>query len=112
MVNDYIQQAIQGIEAEQEKKIEEAKSKAMLDVAAQNAEIDVSRDKAIEELKAKLNQDVAALQDKFTQERQDIIDASEKQKAENINARISIETASVTAQYTVKLAELRKLIEA
>lgn len=111
MVNDYIQQAIQGIEAEQEQKVEEAKSKAMLDVAEPNAEIDVSRDKAIEELKTKLNQDVAALQEQFTKERQDIIDASEKQKAENINTRISIETASVTAQYGVKLAGLRKLLE-
>ncbi|MCM1437798.1 MAG: hypothetical protein NC131_01110 [Roseburia sp.] len=112
MVNEHIQQAIQSIEAEREQKIAEVKAKVMVEVATQNAEMDRARDKAVEELQTKLNQDVAILQEQFNKQRQEIIEASEKQKEETTNARINIETASVAAQYNNKLTKLRELIEA
>lgn len=112
-INVYIEQAIRGIEAERDQKIEAVKAEIIRDkVAPQNAEIDIKRDNAVQELQTKLNADISALQEKFNTERQAIIDASEKQKADNANMLISVETASINAKYSTKLAELRKLIEA
>lgn len=111
--NVYIEQAIRGIEAERDQKIETIKAEIIRDkVAPQNAEIDTKRDNAIQELQTKLNADISALQERFNIERQAIIDASEKQKADNANMLINIETTSINAEYNTKLAELRKLIEA
>lgn len=113
MINIYIEQAIQGIEAEREQKIANIKAEIMRDkVIPQNAEIDNARDKALQELQTKLNSDISALQEKFARERQDIIDASEKQKTDNANALIGVETVSITAEYDTTLSELRKLIGA
>lgn len=111
--NVYIEQAIRGIEAERDQKIETIKADIMRDkIAPQNVEIDTKRDNAIQELQTKLNADISALQEKFNAERQAIIDASEKQKADNANMLINIETTSINSEYNTKLAELRKLIEA
>lgn len=111
MVNTYIEQAIRGIEDEREQKITEIKTTIIRDkVAPQNAEIDQKRDLAIQELQTKLNADILALQEAFARERQAIIDASEKQKTENASTLIVAETASVTAEYDTKIAELKKLI--
>lgn len=108
----YIKQAISGIETERDQKIETVKAEIIRDkVAPQNAEIDLKRDAAVQELQTKLNADISALQEKFTAERQSIIDAAEKQKADNTNMLIGVETASINAEYNTKLAELRKLIE-
>lgn len=112
-INVHIEQAIHGIEADRDQKIETKKAEIIRDkVAPQNAEIDTKRDNAVQELQTKLNADISALQEKFNTERQAIIDASEKQKADNANMLISVETASINAEYNTKLAELRKLIEA
>lgn len=113
MINTYIEQAIHGIEAERDQKIESVKADIIRDkVAPQNAEIDLLRDRALQEKQEKLNADISALQEKFSDERQAIIDASERQKADNANMLINIETTSINAEYNTKLAELRKLIEA
>lgn len=112
MVNTYIEQAIQCIESEREQLIAEARTKVSLEIAPQNAEIDALRDRALQEKQDKLNLDIAALQEVFVKERQEIIEASEKQKEENTNARINIETARITTEYNTKLAKLRELIEA
>lgn len=111
-INVYIEQAIHGIEAERDQKIETVKAEIMRDkIAPQNTEIDTKRDNAVQELQTKLNADISALQEKFNTERQAIIDASEKQKADNANMLISVETASINDEYNAKLAELRKLIK-
>lgn len=100
MVNTYIEQAIRGIEAEKEQKTAEIKAAIMRDkVAPKNAEIDSIRDRALQEL-----------QEKYTADRQEIIDASEKQKTDNANALIVAETASIAYEYDTKIAELKKLI--
>ena len=112
-VNVYIEQAIRGIEDERDQKIETVKAEIIRDkVAPQNSEIDTKRDNAVQELQNKLSADISALQERFNAERQAIIDASEKQKADNANMLINIETTSINAEYNTKLAELRKLIEA
>ncbi len=112
-INAYIEQAIHGIETERDQKIETVKAEIIRDkVAPQNAEIDTKRDNAVQELQTKLNADISALQERFNIERQAIIDASEKQKADNANMLITIETTSINTKYNTKLAELRKLIEA
>lgn len=101
MVNAYIEQAIHGIEAEREQKIAEIKATIVRDkVAPKNAEIDQKRDRALQEL-----------QEKYTTDRQAIIEASENQKIDNENALIVAETASIAYEYDTKIAELRKLIE-
>lgn len=100
MVNTYIEQAIRGIEVEREQKIAEVKATIVRDkVAPKNAEVDSIRDKALQEL-----------QEKYTTDRQAIIEASENQKADNENALIVAETASVAYEYDTKIAELKKLI--
>lgn len=113
MINAYIEQAIFGIEAERDQRIEAVKAEIIRDkVAPQNAEIDNARDKALQELETKLNLDVSILREKYEGERQKIIDASEKRKTDNANMLINIETTSINAEYNAKLAELKKLIEA
>lgn len=112
-INAYIEQAIHAIEAERDQQIANVKATLLQDkIVPQNAEIDALRDRALQEKQDKLNLDISALQDTFAKERQEIIVASEKQKEDNANALISIETASINAEYSNKLAELRKLIEA
>lgn len=112
-VNVYIEQAIRGIEAERDQKIETVKAEIIRDkVAPQNAEIDTKRDNAIQELLTKRDNEIAKINATYEQDRQAIIDASEKQKADNANMLISVETTSINAEYNPKLAELRKLIEA
>lgn len=113
MINAYIEQAIRNIEIEREQKIEDIRATIMRDkVAPQNAEIDIKRDNAIQEMQTKLNADIAALQEKFTRERQGIIDASERQKNNNAETLINAETASITYEYDLKISELKKIIGA
>ena len=68
-------------------------------VIPKNAEIDQKRDLALQEL-----------QEEYATKRQEIIEASEKQKTENANAIINAETASIVYEYNAKIAELRKII--
>lgn len=108
----YIERAIQSIEAERDQKIADIKANIMVEVAPQNAEIDMARDEVLKERENKLNADIAALQEAYAKERQEVIDASEKKKTDNINMRIAAETASIHAEYNPKIAELKKLAEA
>lgn len=108
----FIEDAIRKIEAAREQAIAGIKATIMRDkVAPKNAEIDTARDKALQELQVKLNADISALQEKFSKDRQEIIEAGEKQKNDNAEALISVETASITVEYDKKLAELKKIIE-
>lgn len=112
-IRTYIEQAIRNIEAERDQQIANIKVAIMQEkVAPKNAEIDMLRDRALQAKQDKLNADILALQEKFATERQEIIDAAEKQKDDNANTLISAETASIAYEYNAKLAELRKLIEA
>ena len=112
-INAHIEQAIHSIETEREQQVATRKAIVMQEkVAPKNAEIDTARDKALQELQTKLNIDITALQEKFATERQAIIDASEQQKADNANALITAETASISYEYNAKIVELKKLIEA
>lgn len=110
-INAYIEQAIRGIENEREHAIAGIKATIMRDkVVPQNAEIDTARDMALQELQVKLNADISALQEKFAKDRQEIIEAGEKQKKDNENMLIGVETASITKEYDEGIAALRKLL--
>lgn len=101
-INAYIDQAIRNIEAERDQQIAAKKAEIMQEkVVPKNAEIDQKRDNALNEL-----------QEKYAIDRQAIIGASEKQKTENANAIINAETASISYEYDIKIAELKKIIGA
>ena len=75
-----------------------------------NREIDTARDKAIAELNAQLNADIAALQAKYGNDKQAIIDAAEKRKAENAESVIATETYMVANQYDKIIASQNDIL--
>lgn len=112
MIKEIIAQAIRQIEAEREQNISEVKSTIMQDkIVPHNIEIDTKRDAALQSLAEKREKDVSDLNAKYEQERQAIIDASEKDKNENANAVVARETYGITVEYDKVLSELRKQIE-
>lgn len=99
-VNAHIEQAIRGIETERDQQIAILRETIIREkVTPKNIEIDQKRDNALQEL-----------QEKYTTDRQAIIDASEKRKADEANTLINAETASIAYEYNTKIAELKKLI--
>lgn len=112
MIKDYIEQAIHLIEAEREQKVEEIKNSIMQDkIMPHNYAIDVSRDNALQELAVKHDKEIADINAKYEQERQAIIVASEKNKADNANTILAKETQNILVEYNSVISELRKQIE-
>lgn len=75
-----------------------------------NREIDSARDGAIAELTTQLNADIAALQTKYATDKQAIVDAAEKKKAENAESVIATETYMVANQYDKIIASQNDIL--
>lgn len=111
-IKQHLEQAIKALEAEREREVALVKEKATREkIVPYNQEMDIARDKAIAEKQQKLNETIASFQKKFTEEKQEIIDAGEKKKAENATAVITTETYTVTVAYDKAIAKLKEQIE-
>jgi hypothetical protein len=108
----HLEQVIKNLEAEREHETNIIKEKVMREIVSPfNRDMDVSRDKAIAELQQKLNNSISALQEQFAKDRQAIIEANEKKKADNATAVITTESYSVTVQYDKAIAKIKEQIE-
>ena len=110
-IKQHYETALKSIESEMERAIAIAKERVTRErIVPNNAEIDNSRAAAINAITTKLNQDIAKLQENFNAEKQAIVEASEKKKAEFAANTIATETSIVSAQYTAAMNELKNAI--
>lgn len=110
-VKPYLEQALAAIKKEKEYAINEAKEKINREkIVPYNQDMDCARDEAIAKKQSVLNEEIAVLQNKFAQEKQEIIEAAEKKKTDNANAVIATETYAVTVYYDKVISALEKQI--
>ena len=111
-IKQILENALKSIENEQERAVSLAKERVTREkIVPKNTEIDRSKTEAINALQAKLNQDIAKLQESFNSERNAIIEASEKKKAEYATSVIQTEISVVTLEFTNTMSALRKQID-
>lgn len=108
----HLEQAIKSLEAEREREVAVIKERVTREkILPFNKEMDIARDKAIAEKQQALNATIVAHQEQFAKEKQEIIDAGEKKKADNATSVIATETYSVTVKYDKAITALQNQIE-
>jgi hypothetical protein len=108
----HLEQAIKSLETEREKEVAIIKERVTREkIVPFNKEMDIARDKAIAEKQQALNATIVSLQEQFAKEKQEIIDAGEKKKADNATSVIATETYSVTVKYDKAMTALQNQIE-
>lgn len=108
----HLEQAIKSLETEREREVAIIKERVTREkIVPFNKEMDIARDKAIAEKQQALNATIVSLQEQFAKEKQEIIDAAEKKKADNATSVIATETYSVTVKYDKAMTALQNQIE-
>lgn len=108
MIQAQIEQLINRLKAEKESELRNVQQKVMEDkILPFNANIDSLRDKAIAQKTEELNNAITALREKYNTERQEIIDASERNKAANLEAVIAAETSIINSKYDSAISDLQ-----
>ena len=111
-IRTHLETAVKALEAEREREVAVIKDKVTREkIVPFNRDLDVSRDKAIAEKQATLNATITAHQEQFAKERQQIIEAAEKKKAENATAVVTAEAYTVTVEYDKAIAKLKEQLE-
>jgi F0F1-type ATP synthase membrane subunit b/b' len=112
MINNYIQECANRIQAQQRADIDKAKQKATQEkIVPFNAEIDNAKSKAIAELQAQLAAKIKSLQDEFEKQSNELVDAAEKKKHDFANQTLTMAENEVSVQYNRALADLAKIAE-
>jgi hypothetical protein len=105
------EQAIRSLEAERQTVANAKKEQVTREkIIPFNQEIDRAREQAIAERQQALNATIVAQQEHFAKEKQEMIEAAEKKKAENANAVITTETYAVTVEYDKAISKLNEQI--
>lgn len=108
MIQAQIEQLINRLKAEKESELRNVQQKVMEDkILPFNANIDSLRDKAIAQKTEELNNAINALREKYNAERQEIIEASERNKAANLEAVIAAETSIINSKYDSTISDLQ-----
>ena len=106
------EQAIRSLEAERQAVANAKKEQVTREkIVPFNQEIDRAREQAIVEKQQALNATILAHQEQFAREKQEMIEAAEKKKAEHANSVIVSETYSVTVEYDKAIAKLKEQID-
>ena len=107
-----LEQVIRNLEVEREREVAIIKEKAMSEkVAPYNKEADNGRDLAIAELQQNMIEEISAIQEKFTKEKQAIIEENERRKENNTSAVLTSAVYEVTAKYDRAISKLKTHIE-
>ena len=110
-VETHLEQAIRNLEAENATVADATKDRVMREkIIPYNQEIDEARDNAVAERQATLNATIAAQQESFEKEKQQMFEAAEKKKSDNMNAVIASETYAVTVEYDKAISKLKEQI--
>lgn len=110
-IKQHLQNALSGIKTDKERAIGMAKEKAMREsIVPKHTELNKARDEAIAKISADHNAKIADLQEHFNNEKQEIINATEKKKAEVANSMIECAVATVNVEYDKAIATLEKQI--
>lgn len=111
MIKPYLEQAIKGIEAERESKVNEVKDRVTREkIAPYNADIDTARAKALTEIDNELNVKLAELKTAYEAKKQDIVRLAEENKKANLETVLASELAVVTIKYDSEIAKLQAQI--
>lgn len=111
-IKAHLQTAKQALEAEKQREFAVAKEKATREkIVPYNQEIDKKREEAIAVLQKQHNANIVAEQERFANEKQALIDAGEKKKADNASLVIATETSVVTIKYDKAIAKINAQIE-
>lgn len=111
MIRAYIEQAIRSIEVEKEQALRQVKERVMQEkIVPFNRETDSLRDKAIQQLSVKHNEAVRALQDKFAEDKADILAKSEQHKKEFADKVVAEEATELIAEYDIAIAKLKETL--
>ena len=112
MIRAIIENAIRAMEAEKAQTLTALKDRVLREkIVPKHNEIDGARDKAIAELAAARDREISEIQATFALQRQELMEAGEKKKADFASETIAIETSIVTAKYDTSLAKLREQLE-
>lgn len=107
-----LEQTIKNLQAEEQREIAVIKERVTQEqIIPYNKEMDEARDKAILELQENLTKNIGALQANFASDKQKIIEANEKKKADNATSVIATETYSVQMVYEKATAKVREQLE-
>ena len=110
-IKAHLETAVKALEAEREREVAIVKERVTREkILPFNQEMDLARDKAIAEKQQELTKSITAYQEKFAKEREEIIAAGEKKKAENANAVITTEAYTVTVNYDKAISQLKEQI--
>lgn len=111
MFKQILENAIVSIEQQRAREIDAVKDRLMREVIApHNNEINQSRDKAIAELNSQLTTTISGLQQKFSEQKQELYDAGEKEKKQFADVAIATETAIVNDRADKAIEKLKELI--
>ena len=111
-IQGILEQSIKNLQAEEEREIAVIRERVTQEkIIPYNKEMDEARDKAISELQNDLTASIQALQNKFAEDKQKIIEANEKKKAENATATVATETYSIQMRYERAIARLSNQLE-
>jgi hypothetical protein len=112
MIKSHIEEAVRRIEAEKNQAIASAKERVTREkVLPYNAEVDRMMAEAIAAKQNTMNGAIKSLQEDFAEEKRSIIEAAEKNKADNANCVINAEVSLVSAEYDRNIEKLKKQIE-
>lgn len=110
-IKSIYEQAIRSLESEKQSLANAKREQVTREkIIPYNQEVDILRDKAIAEKQQALNASIVAQQEHFAKEKQEMIEAAEKKKAENANAVITTETYAVTVEYDKAISKLNEQI--
>lgn len=111
MIKQILEQTVTSLENQKAREISTAKERVTREkIVPYNNEINQSRDKAIAELQASLNSQISALQKKFGEDKQALMEAGEKKKADFAEVTISTEVALVSEECDKAISKIKSLI--
>lgn len=110
-IKAHLEQAVRSLEAEKQTVANAKKEQVTREkIVPFNQEIDRAREQAIAERQQALNATILAQQEQFAKEKQEMIEAGEKKKAEYANSVITTETYSATVDYDKAITKLNEQI--
>lgn len=110
-IKQHLTTALNGIIAEQERAISQAKEKANIEIVAPKfKELENAKNQAITEIVNSHQEAVAKMSEQLQERKNEIHQACEKKKAEFADSVISIETSTVKEKYRVHIQKLEEQI--
>lgn len=111
-IKQILESAIARLEQQKSSDLQNMRQRVMQEkILPFNADIDKAYQTAVQKLSDELNKKIVELQNQFTKDKESLLQAGNKKKAENQETVISAETSAIMYIYDASIADLKKQIE-